>query len=317
MVNTHIGNRAHISASENYKVYGNIMSIGCGDNFRNNAVIPNICKNLYFGMFSEGVSMPDYSSSLPNPTLTRTLIDAKHLALPATILSDRCYDSMFDGCTSLENGPEELPATTLARWCYDQMFKYCHSLQKAPELHATTLPYACYVRMFYDCTSLTTAPELPATNIAGSCYGNMFEKCSSLTTTPLILPATNLSGADSCYSGMFNGCTSLTKAPTLPATTLANSCYQSMFNGCSSLTTAPELPAITLVYQCYRFMFYNCSNLNYIKCLAVNGINQDGSTSYWVNGVASSGTFVKDANMTGWTTGVNGIPTNWTVEDAQ
>ena len=194
MVNTHIGNRAHISASENYKVYGNIMSIGCGDNFRNITEIPNICKNLYFGIFSEGVPMPDLDSVSPDPTATHSLINAKHLALPTTTLTDRCYDSMFDGCTLLENGPEELPATTLTRWCYDQMFKYCHSLQKAPELPATTLPYACYDRMFYDCSSLTTAPELPAPTLTMFCYFQMFKGCTSLNYIKCL--ATDISATD-------------------------------------------------------------------------------------------------------------------------
>ena len=63
-------------------------------------------------------------------------------------------------------------------------------------------------------------------------------------------------------------------------------------------------------------MFNGCGNLNYIKCLATN-ISASNCTAYWVSDVASTGTFVKATNMTGWTTGANGIPTNWTVEDAQ
>ena len=62
-------------------------------------------------------------------------------------------------------------------------------------------------------------------------------------------------------------------------------------------------------------MFYNCTNLNYIKCLATN-ISATVCTASWVIGVASSGTFVKNPNMSSWTTGVNGIPYNWTVQDA-
>ena len=92
------------------------------------------------------------------------VVDASNLALPATILSEDCYTSMFEHCTSLTTAPE-LPATTLARYCYHLMFS--------------------------DCTSLTTAPELPATTLASNCYGNMFEGCRNLnyikamfTTTP-------------------------------------------------------------------------------------------------------------------------------------
>ena len=113
---------------------------------------------------------------------------------------------------------------------------------------------------------------------------------------------------------MFYDCSSLTTAPALPATTLATGCYVSMFYDCSSLTTAPALPATTLAKTCYQLMFYGCTSLNYIKCLATN-ISANNCTANWVGSVASTGTFVKDANMTGWTTGINGIPSGWTVED--
>ena len=36
-------------------------------------------------------------------------------------------------------------------------------------------------------------------------------------------------------------------------------------------------------------------------------------TNNWVNGVASSGTFVKNKDATWNVTGINGIPTGWTV----
>ena len=62
-------------------------------------------------------------------------------------------------------------------------------------------------------------------------------------------------------------------------------------------------------------MFQACGNLNYIKCLATN-ISASNCTTSWVSSVASTGTFVKAANMTGWTTGVNGIPSGWVVQNA-
>jgi len=57
-------------------------------------------------------------------------------------------------------------------------------------------------------------------------------------------------------------------------------------------------------------MFNGCTNLNYIKCLATTGINENNSTTNWVQNVSSTGTFVKDTNAT-WPTGNNGIPTGW------
>lgn len=101
----------------------------------------------------------------------------------------------------------------------------------------------------------------------------------------------------------------------LPYTSLDKRCYANMFNNCSLLTKSPVLPAKTLYTYCYSGLFENCSSLEEIKCLATN-ISASGCTSSWVTGVAPTGTFIKDSSMTNWTTGVNGIPEGWTVEDA-
>jgi hypothetical protein len=110
--------------------------------------------------------------------------------LPATTLTDFCYSSMFEGCTSLTTAPE-LPATTLADSCYNHMFNGCTSLTTAPELPATKLAKGCYYFMFNGCTSLTTAPELPATTLVKSCYFRMFSNCSNLSYIKML--ATNIS----------------------------------------------------------------------------------------------------------------------------
>lgn len=151
-------------------------------------------------------------------------------------------------------------------------------------------------------------------NVFASLFDGWFPDSGYLVSAEnLVLPATTL-GKD-CYSVMFHGCTSLTTAPALPATTLANYCYWSMFAGCTSLTTAPVLPATTLSERCYMGMFENCSSLSYIKCLATD-ISALSCTLYWVDGVSSTGTFVKASSMNNWTSGKNGIPTNWSVQNA-
>ena len=226
------------------------------------------------------------------------------------------FSYLFSKCSFLnidENNKLLLPATTLADSCYESMFKGCASLTTAPKLPAATLANRCYYYMFQGCASLTTAPELPAATLADYCYQSMFQGCASLTTAPK-LPAATL--ANSCYSYMFGDCASLTTAPELPAATLANRCYYYMFQGCASLTTAPELPATTLATYCYSYMFQDCASLNYIKAM----FTTTPSTSYmsnWVNGVASSGTFVKNSAAT-WTSecGVSTYPCNWAVETA-
>ncbi|MBO6272259.1 hypothetical protein J6O48_05695 [bacterium] len=62
-------------------------------------------------------------------------------------------------------------------------------------------------------------------------------------------------------------------------------------------------------------MFNGCTNLNYIKAMFTTTPSTT-YTSSWVNSVASSGTFVKNSAATWDVTGVNGIPTGWTVETA-
>ena len=253
--------------------------------------------------------------------------------LPVTLLQKECYNHMFAAC-SLTKAPE-LPATTLAEGCYSYMFNAC-PLTEAPELPALTMVKDCYSGMFYGCSSsLTSAPLLPSTELAENCYQYMFYGCKSLTAAPE-LPATTL--ADSCYYGMFYGCTSLTEAPSLPSTELAEFCYGFMFNGCSNLTEAPELPAATLTTNCYRemfrsctslvnapellaktltpgcyySMFYGCWNMNRITMLATN-ISASECMTYWVLGVATSGTFIKNIEAEWESVGSSGVPSGWEI----
>ena len=289
-------NYSYFSSTGNFNASGNIMSLLYGDEFANQVVFPSGSTYNFAELFLNA----------------NKLISASNMVLPATTLASSCYRDIFYGCKSLTTAPSILPATTLVGNCYRSMFSGCTSLTTAPELPATTLTTECYYQMFYGCTSLTTAPELPATTLTSGCYSSMFSGCTSLTTAP-VLPATTLVG--SCYHGMFNGCTSLTTAPELPATTLATYCYYQMFWNCTSLTTAPELPATTLANRCYDSMFWFCSKINYIKAMFTTTPSAT-YTNNWVNGVASTGTFVKNSAATWDVTGTNGIPTGWTVETA-
>ena len=307
--------------SASFEVEGNIMSLIYGDDFKNKLTISSTyaLAGLFRGctklISAENLILP--ATTLASNCYQYMFYGCTSLttapALPATTLTNYCYSFMFQDCTSLTKAPA-LPATTLANYCYWAMFQNCTSLTSAPSiLPATTLRENCYSSMFYNCAKLTTAIELPATTLADYCYREMFYGCKNLATAPE-LPATTLK--DRCYLGMFQGCSSLTTAPKeLPATTLITMCYHRMFYNCTSLTTAPALPATTLTNYCYQEMFYGCKKLNYIKCLATD-ISANYCTEDWVGGVASTGTFVKNPNMSGWTTGINGIPTGWTVQDA-
>ena len=301
-----------------------------------------LAQNCYYGMFYQCGGLTT-APELPATTLAQSCYYSMfngcgHLTtapeLPATTLAGGCYGCMFQDCSNLTTAPDlpattlatgcyiqmfmntrltaapELPATTLANSCYYNMFRNS-KITAAPDLPATTLAESCYSCMFYDCDLLTTVPnELPATTLASSCYNNMFHGCSSITRAP-VLPATTL--ANYCYSNMFYGCSNLTIAPELPATTLANYCYQNMFSLCTNLASAPELPATTLVTDCYREMFSSCFNLNYVKALFTT-TPSDSYTKNWLAHVSDIGTFVKSSSATWDVTGVNGIPSGWTIQ---
>ena len=124
----------------------------------------------------------------------------------------------------------------------------------------------------------------------------------------------DLTGYDYAFKCLFLNCTTLQSVSNdfLPATTLSDNCYDSMFQGCTSLIIAPELPATTLSDNCYDSMFKGCTALNYIKALFTTTPGSKYTTD-WVNGVSSTGTFVKNAAATWNVTGVNGIPSGWTI----
>ena len=144
--------------SGDLSVSGNIMTLLT----RDGSMTTMPCNNCFDALF--------YQTSITS---------AGDLELPATTLTDYCYEYIFAGCTSLVSAPA-LTATTMKDYCYQAMFDGCTSLVIAPELPATTLAEGCYYLVFSQCTSLVTAPELPATTTATDCYNNTFENCSNL-----------------------------------------------------------------------------------------------------------------------------------------
>lgn len=291
-----LGPHCHFAGTAQTEVKGNIMSLVYGDNFVGKTVLT--VNYTFNGLFMGWTN----------------LVSAEDLIMPAVTLKDRCYIYLFKNCSSLQKTPKVLPATNLVVNCYFEMFRDCKKIVYPPIISAVNMNGgSCCQAMFQGCTVLRETPDLNATTLSASCYSHMFDGCTSLTTAP-VLPATTM--ASSCYEYMFNACTSLKTAPELPATTLVNNCYRYMFTNCRNLTTAPSvLPATTLVGGCYNYMFYGCSKIKYIKAMFTTTPSST-YTSNWVNGVASSGTFVKNSAATWDVRGTSGIPNNWTVQTA-
>ena len=272
------------------------------------------CYNSMFENCTSLTTAPELPvTTLAEACYVRMFKDCTSLAsapeLPATTMATQCYSGMFIGCTKLVSAPT-LASASLAPTCYRGMFEGCTSLTAAPALPATELKAYCYQNMFSGCTNLKSAPTLSAMKMLDYCYSNMFKDCTSLTTAPS-LPATTL--AFNCYMGMFSGCTKLESAPELPATGMYRECYKDMFKDCTSLTTAPELPATAMIYHCYYGMFSGCTKLNHVKVAFTEWT--DGSTyipENWLNGVASTGTFVCPDALDKSQTGASYIPEGWT-----
>lgn len=231
-----------------------------------------------------------------------------------------CY-GMFENCGKMEScgrfdidsiGPNSMSRT----------FKGCSSLYgiylKTKASNNKSLD-STFADCFSNCISLnsnSSTIELNYTTLGNSTYKNMFYNCTSLTSFGN-LPAPAL--ADSCYYSMFEGCSSLVLFGVINATALAKSALSRMFYGCSQLEYAPELSCTNLFgYDgCYKEMFCNCLRLKYIKAMFIGNPSGGNYTGNWVKNVATSGTFVQNADATWTYVGPNGIPVGWSVEKAK
>ena len=102
----------NIRPSMKTEIFGNVMSLLKGkDNLEGaNAIEAN---NAFYGLFSGAENLVNN--------------DERLLVLPATTLTEGCYDNMFSGCKGIEKAPE-LPAPKLEKNCYQEMFAGCSKL---------------------------------------------------------------------------------------------------------------------------------------------------------------------------------------------
>lgn len=200
-------------------------------------------------------------------------------------ISESCFDSLFSGQTALVDAKDLIMPSVMAD-------SACHS-------------------MFHNCSRLVNGPNLPAIVLAPYCYADMFSSCEALTEIPKIDAEIM---ADSCCEYMFPGCTGLTgDIGVLRARELANNCYRRMFYICENITSA-EIYGDINKNSCCLDMFSGCSKLNSI----IVHSNTPLGTSYssnWMDGVASSGTFYKKADVSHPLQDPSGVPYGWTTID--
>ena len=219
--------------------------------------------------------------------------------------------NVFGNPMSLHYGENFTNYTSYKSNAFRNLFNGASKLISAENLKLIALSVVgkAYQSMFYGCTSLIAAPEIPVISLGLDSMNSMFYNCSSLTVAPEI-KVTSMNAYS--MNSMFRGCVSLVQAPSvLPASSVGANGYSGMFRDCRNIEIAPVIMADSTYGM--SDMFRGCAKLRYIKAMFTTAPN----ASNWVNGVASSGVFVKSSEAT-WedTFGANAIPTGWTVQTA-
>lgn len=91
------------------------------------------------------------------------LTDASGLVLPATTLTDDCYQAMFQDCYNLTAAPA-LPAPTLTTECYDEMFNNCNSLSSVTCMATDISATDCTLAWLWNVSSSGTFVTPSSTN---------------------------------------------------------------------------------------------------------------------------------------------------------
>lgn len=219
-------------------------------------------------------------------------------------VNNGAWELMSSGLTLSAGDSVQVKGDNTSYWTYNYANRFTNDSQIKYNVKGN-------IMALIDSTGYTGLTALTSSNEYA--FRFLFSGCTGVVDAANLILPTGL--VDGCFWGMFNNCTGLTTAPELPATTLETYCYCNMFAYCTSLRTAPKLPAAVLKTSCYYYMFYECRHISRIECLATD-TSASTCIRNWVNGVAATGTFVKNPSMSSWGSGVSGIPSGWTVIDA-
>ena len=199
----------YFNGTKQFKVYGNIMSLFNGDDFKVNHEFNSGATHQCAGLFR-----------------TTYLVDASNLILPALTLYDGTYNGMFRGATNLVYGPKILPALNIPKDGYSSMFESCTSLVEAPEILATTVSgetalnrMFCMNRNNKVTAAMTKGPVLRITN--PSSYKNAYQQlfCGNGNIVEITVL---LSGTNKSFTSWLKNVSSTGVIKTLSGTTFAS-----------------------------------------------------------------------------------------------
>jgi uncharacterized protein YjdB len=145
------------------------------------------------------------------------------------IEAKNAFYGLFAGAENLVNNDERLlvlPATTLTEGCYQDMFNGCKGIEKAPVLPAPKLEKNCYQEMFYDCAKLNHVKCLATDISAEGCTKNWLTNAGTEATGEKVLETlipmepNSDDGVPTSWTAQTDGATAVTSVA-LDKTTLA------------------------------------------------------------------------------------------------
>lgn len=168
-------------------------------------------------------------------------------------------------------------------YCFRNLFRAQTAIQTAPKISLKYIGEMGCAAMFYQCTNLHYSPDIEIERYGYRALNYMFHS------------------ADLIFPPQFKHIEELVEG-----------CFRSMFAYNTQLKSTPYLSPKTLVTGCYEGMFHGCTSLQYIKA----EFTTTPSTTYtnnWVDGVASTGCFIKGKTATWTSKATYACPSGWTL----
>lgn len=256
-----------------------------------------------------------FKGMFKNQTHLKSALTPKTMSNSETVLlSEGCYESMYEGCTGITNTNEAKFYTTIIQpYSCKNMFKGCTGITNHTRIggkQVSTDP-STYVQavetgglsgMFEGCTSLTSTGYMYLKNPRVEDYGmqNMFKDCTSIVYTDINVRNV-YTGNRWSFAGLFAGCTSL------PGNQLDQSipvfysmlsckehCFDGIFKGCTSFTGLTNGSGKGIAYSPWPYLesyaaysffeaFKDCTSLKKIPVMNYEDLYEHSFDSAYKN----------------------------------